>query len=364
MSNKLKNIFSNKECTIGGNFTFKDKESYKKFLDSLNSLQDTGNPIKVEGILSIRTGITNGNNYYPLMINDTPDAVFITPKYENIPMIVDTESGEKKIIFQRYSTSSGTILQTVEDAIVFLKFLFSDNGKIQFSYKMQIEFAETVEQVVESYQAAIYVFDHLLKPDDEQNVASDSDAIDTIKNSFFISYSFWKKLKQLQDIFKLSFNPTKIGKVSDMIPDIEELYLLLIEKRALRIKLASAQSIDTKVDIKKSPLKIGAKLNISFCSERVYYICEQKIVIYTANLLINAVIKEIEKTDTVITKLLYGDSDSMPMGISFTGYLTHDEAKAESTLIMHDNIRKNIYFEALTPQEYYEQELSIHHPTK
>ena len=49
-------------------------------------------------------------------------------------------------------------------------------------------------------------------------------------------------------------------------------------------------------------------------------VCGQDILIYTANLLENAVIKEIiENRETGKTKMLYDEADNNPMFISYTG---------------------------------------------
>ena len=100
---------------------------------------------------------------------------------------------------------------------------------------------------------------------------------------------------------------------------------------------------------------VGETINITFTSKVTYSICGQNIVIFTVNLLTNAIIKEIIKDENGVTKILYSDTDSMPMYISCTGFITSEEAETE-----HKNITRSKgqekYIGALTTNEYLRQE--------
>lgn len=61
------------------------------------------------------------------------------------------------------------------------------------------------------------------------------------------------------------------------------------------------------------------------------------------------IIKKIEKTEDGSTKILYGDSDSQPMYISYMGFKTVDEAKQEMKIVME---HKDRYVDALTFNEH------------
>lgn len=94
--------------------------------------------------------------------------------------------------------------------------------------------------------------------------------------------------------------------------------------------------------------KLSLIEDVTFTGKISYSIYEQSITIYTANLLSKAKIKEISETETGEVRILYVDTDSMPMYISCTGHKTSNEANEESNLIMRDKECTKKYREALT----------------
>lgn len=79
---------------------------------------------------------------------------------------------------------------------------------------------------------------------------------------------------------------------------------------------------------------------------------KQTVTLHTANLLVNALVKDIQESDDGTVKILYGDTDSKPMYISFSAFETSEEAKQESdTILQHDEI----YVNALTSNAYINQ---------
>lgn len=67
---------------------------------------------------------------------------------------------------------------------------------------------------------------------------------------------------------------------------------------------------------------------------------------------VNAIVKDIQKSDDGTVQILYGDTDSKPMYISFSAFETVEEAKhEENTILQHDEI----YVNALTSNAYINQ---------
>jgi len=93
----------------------------------------------------------------------------------------------------------------------------------------------------------------------------------------------------------------------------------------------------------------GSKLDITFISKIEYTMYGQKISVHTANLLSNAIVKQFEENEDGSKKILYDDTDSQPMYISYMGFKTIDEAKKEMSTIME---HKERYTDALTFNEY------------
>lgn len=346
---------------MGGNLKFRDQESYNKFLEALEAVYNEGHRVKVDGVSAFNTNMKDGDMVCPFMVETQPTEVIIGPSVETISITIDIIDGPKNIEIQRYYTKNDIIFQTKEDEIAFLKFSFSkDSHNVQFTYHMQVQFAKSAKDVMESYCTAIGILNFFFKPEHEQNSSKDLEMVHTIKKSLQLMYSFWEKLSLIEDELGLSFDPIKVGNMDDHIQDVEELYLLLIKREAVRVnaKLTSTESTGITLESNDKTLKIGQEIGLTFTSKTLYSIAEEDITIYTANLLSNAIIKEIIEAEEGATKILYDGTDSMPMYISCTGHKTSAEAEAENSLIMRDKARTQKYKEAWTVNEHYRRELS------
>lgn len=346
---------------MGGNLKFRDQEAYNKFVKALETVYNEGRMIKVDGVSAINTNMKDGDMVCPFMVETQPNEVIIGPSVETISVTIDIIGGQKNVEIQRYHTKNDVICQTKEDEIVFLKFSFSkDSHNVQFTYRMQVQFAKSVKDVEESYCTAIGILNFFFKPEHKQNAFKDLEMVHTIKKSFQLMCSFWEKLSLIEDELGLSFDPIKVGNMDDHIQDVEELYLLLIKKEAVRVnaKLTSIESTGITLESKDKTLKIGQEIGLTFTSKTSYSIAEEDITIYTANLLSNARIKEIVEDEEGATKILYDGTDSMPMYISCTGHKTSAESEAENSLIMRDKARTQKYKGAWTVNEHYRRELN------
>ena len=136
--------------------------------------------------------------------------------------------------------------------------------------------------------------------------------------------------------------------------DIDELYLLLCEKKVVRLsaKLTSISSTTVSMNNAEASLSIGDKIALTFVGSIEFNFLNQSVTLHTANLLINALVKDIQECDDGTVKVLYGDTDSKPMYISFSAFQTSEEAKRESeTILQHEGI----YVNALTSNAYITQ---------
>ena len=159
-----------------------------------------------------------------------------------------------------------------------------------------------------------------------------------------------EKIKLNRRRNKRFFDPSK-SNIKENVQDVEELYLLLIEKKLF----GRMQLIDRNNKSHLNLISISrnrTKFALTFIRKVTYTICEQNITIHTANLLYNAIIKEIIKNESGEMKVLYDDTDSAPMYISCTGYKSQEEAIIEQDLIIKDKERTKKYEEALTVIEY------------
>lgn len=350
MSNKLKDIFSNKMFDLGGTLHFQDSKSKKKFLEALQIVMNEGR--EVEGVSSLTTKVRDGDIEYPFLEHKNLINVSIAPSKEEVPFVLNTEYGEKTILFKRYQTTNEIILETDENEVVYFRIVFIRNtSKITFTYRTQPHLAKTVKNIIENYNTAIAFLNTIFIYKDSQDLSDGNAFIHNMKESILRLESFFKRLYSLEQELGLSFQPTQINDTEKDERELEELYLLLIEKKVIRLnsKLNAAESTLIKMELGDYKLEVGSKIALTFVGDSEYTICGKKISVYTANLLSNAIIKAVKEGEDGTIKILYGDTDDRPMYISYTGFKTKKEAEQEMKTIME---HKEKYIEALTVNEH------------
>ncbi len=348
MQNKLKDVFSNKKYEFGVSLLFTDPASKENFMKALNTMENDGKAVNIEGISKICTNIKDGTLSYPFLVENDISSVTVSPSIKSIPIIVNTEHGEKVINMEKYTTHRGFIFKTRDDEAVFLKFDCNINkGTIDFVYRIQPKFAKNLKEIVEKLTAALGLINSIFKPDNKKNIEDGNDAVVQIREYLQMERKFLNKLNKIEEFFNIIFDTSKINGLSDSdVRDAEELYTLIIEKKAVRLngKLTSSETTGIKFKLNTKIPKVGANIDLTFINKVIYSICGQNITVYTANILLNAVVKEILTDDNGETKVLYSDEDRKPMYISYTGFKTEDEAKQEFRVLMQN---KQKYVEAL-----------------
>lgn len=231
---------------------------------------------------------------------------------------------------------------------MYFKIVFTKNtSNITFTYRKQPHLAKTINDIVENYNIAIALLDTLFIYKDSQYLSDEYALIYNTRESFLGSESFFKRLHLVEQELGVSFQPMQINDIENDERDLEELYLLLVEKKIIRLnaKLNATESTGMTMKSGAHKLELGSEIDITFLQESEYTIYGQKISVHTANLLSNAIIKEIKEGEDGAIKVLYGDTDNRPMYISYTGFKSIDEAKQEMKTIME---HKEKYIEAMT----------------
>lgn len=352
MSNKLREVFSNQEHGYGCTLTFQDDESNNKFISALKTVFDEGKTVTVDGLAIMSTNIRDGDMAYPFITEMPISQIVVGPAIEPFSIVVDTKHGKMTAHLKKYQTSKEAVIETESNEVVFLRFAHIIGSKnINFTYRLQVKYAKSIKEIFESLQIATGVINHFFNPFDDKNIAAGAEALTGMRKSFEKTSSFFDRLTVIEDEFQLSFVPETIENIEDSVRDVNELFFLMVEKRAVRMseKLKATEATGVTFEPGTHIPEIGANIEITFRGECTYSIYGQEIHIYTANLLSNAVIKEIITDEEGFKRVLYGDVDSNPMYISCTGFKTEEEAKAEQERIMSD---KEKYTTALTVEEY------------
>jgi len=353
MPNKLKDIFSDSMFDLGGRIHFEDKKAHRQFLEALQIVWDEGKAVEVKGVTAVTTEAKDGEMVYPFLEHkDTITNFVVAPSREAVPFELNTKYGEKIVLFKRYYTTNATILETDENEIVYLKIVFiKGNPSITFTYRTQPQLAKTIKDIVESYNTTIAFLNELFKDSDKRASSDELVLIRNIKETFLKLESFFSILYLLEQELELSFEPAAINSTENDQREIEELYLLMIEKQVIRLNEKLTATETTGITVQAGYLKpeIGSKLDITFLSKIEYTVYGQKISVHTANLLSNSIVKQFEENKDGSVKILYDGTDSQPMYISYTGFKTIDEAEHEMRAIME---HKEKYTDALTFNEH------------
>ena len=356
MPNKLKEIFSDDMFNMSGTLHFRNGEAYKNFLSALEIVYAEGRVVPVEGVTSVSTTVGHLGTKFPLEEQTNITQFLVGPAVEPVPITLDVDGKEKTITLLRSRTKDKVSLRSEPDSIVAfnITFLLGEN-KHTLNYKTQFEKAKSIGEVADSFGIAAALLAHFYNREETTSSESANISISDIKEYFRRYTSFFRHLSAIESKLAISISPDLLKALSlEEQQDIDELYLLLCEKKVVRLsaKLTSISSTAVTMNNAEASLSIGDKIALTFVGSIEFNFLKQSVTLHTANLLINALVKDIQECDDGTVKVLYGDTDSKPMYISFSAFQTSEEAKQESETIMQ---HESIYVNALTSNAYITQ---------
>lgn len=353
MGNKLKEVFSDQEISIGAKINFKDHGAYKKFAEALEKVQEDGELVWINGVESVETSVKNGDSVYPISEAERIIDFAVGPSYEEVSFDVDTEYGKKVFVLNRYYINKGVILRNSEHSVVFLKFVFDkESEKVKITYKAQPEKAKSISELLEVYSIVLAFLNRLFSKDD---IKSEEDiSIKMIKDYFGHAITGYRKLEYVAQELGITFEPKDIVESEECWLDLEEIYLSLKEKKTIRLnaKVNETESQGMTVNQPKESIEVGTALSLTFVNNITYSLWGINVTLYAANLLSNAIVKEINWITDDEVKIVYGDEDSRPMYISYRAFKTEEEAEDEMRHIMEN---REEYENALTVGGYISQ---------
>lgn len=315
-----------------------------------------GRVVPVEGVTSVSTTVGHLGTKFPLEEQTNITQFLVGPAVEPVPITLDVDGEEKTITLLRSRTKDKVSLRSEPDSIVAfnITFLLGEN-KHTLNYKTQFEKAKSIGEVADSFGIAAALLAHFYNREETTSSESANISISDIKEYFRRYTSFFRHLSAIESKLAISISPDLLKALSlEEQQDIDELYLLLCEKKVVRLsaKLTSISSTTVSMNNAEASLSIGDKIALTFVGSIEFNFLKQSVTLHTANLLINALVKDIQECDDGTVKVLYGDTDSKPMYISFSAFQTNEEAKRESeTILQHEGI----YVNALTSNAYITQ---------
>ncbi len=353
MPNKIKDIFSDDMFNINGTLRFSDDEAYKNFLAAMEIAYAEGRVVPVEGVTSVATTVGHLGMKFPLEEHTNITQFFVGPAIEPVSISLDVGEEEKNITLLRSRTKDKVILRSEPGSIITFQFTFmlGENRQI-VKYKVQFENAKNIEEIADSFCLATGLLAKFYKHEEKKSAEKDKVSLSDVKRYFHYYEAFFKRLHAIENELELSISPSLLNELSrEEQQDIDELYLLLCKKQVVRLnaKLTSTDSTSMVVDHNVHNIGIGDKLALTFSSTIKFNFLRQKILLYTANLIVNALVKDVQEGSDGTVKILYSDTDSKPMYIAFSAFKTEEEAKQEAKSILQ---RDEKYINALTIDKY------------
>lgn len=352
MANKLKDIFSDDLPKYESTLKFQDNEAYRKFQAALEAVQNDGSAVPVDGVESISLYIQDHGIRFPLDQHTDITYFVIAPATESAPYSVTWPGGEKTYNFKRYRINEGIVLETDKNAVIYLKLVASQEAqKVRITYQIQYQYAKSIGEIEAELLACIYFILQFTRSTTRKEQSEEAGRIREIIRYLRYTKGFITRLSAVEQKLSVKFDPQKLNSLSrEDQQEIEDLYVLLCRELPLRLnaKLNSADISGIECSENEDVLTVGKTIALCFDKDVTYDLLGQQFTIYTANVLLNAIIKDFCRDGDKIT-VYYGDTDSQPIYISYSAYLEEGLAKQAATRNLG---AEKAYIEALTGIQY------------
>lgn len=347
MANKLREVFSKKESYINGAIKFNDTDSRRTFITALETVFKEGKTIGINGVDGISMRVESGTGTLPVENYTNVTDILVGPSKE--PFNIKLECNGEIIDFTLscYKIEKAFVIETPYNFIISTKIIVEEEtNKAKISIRPEIEKASDVESVLKS----ICIEEKLLKDyffaseDQKENLDMIFEYLSSIRELF-------DKLRFIENTFNIKFIPAAINiNEGESQRDLYEIYLLLIEKKVVRInaKITDTISGNYKFAQNETPIE-GKEISMTFIGNVEYYLWGQKLKLYSANLVNNVVVNAVETLEDGQFRILYRERESNPMYISYRGFITEEEAREELKHIMNS---KDEYINAKTISQY------------
>ena len=349
--NRLKDIFSTNPPLPEIKLLFQNAEAETQFEKAMYLAWDEGHPVNVEGVNGIIAYDSSTSRKMPFLFEDNLEGFMVGPSSETRAFDITTPKGRKNVSLGCFTSPKKTTLRTSKDSIIFQEFTFSSAGERTYNAKIQKERAQSVSQLADSYCIAIGLLEHFM-PDKDVESSADAEHLQGIKKALRFTYRFYMQLCALEKVLQRVIKPTDIEASIDEMAKVNELYLLLVQKIPLHFDGQINVTENNSVNLISNPgatLEVGKEILITFYREQDVSFCGISVHLYFVNILKHAIIKKIIDEGEQ-TRLIYGETDSNPMQLFFTAFLSEQEAAEE-----HANAKDKEaeYTKARTAADYF-----------
>ena len=166
-----------------------------------------------------------------------------------------------------------------------------------------------------------------------------------IRKQFKQSSDYYQRIRELLDVFSIEVDSKTAINESNPNFVIEEMYLLLVQKKIIKkndkLNYISTADVETP--------QVGQELFASYIDKCVFSFANQNRNFYIVKCVFGARIKSIEEFEDGKKTIYFEEKKDKPMFMSYSAYLTEEEAQFEIEHIM-DKHEEYIHAEHFTDQ--------------
>lgn len=356
MTSRLQKVFSHAQPeSYLGQIRFANSEFSKDFREKLEKMYVTGTSQKIDGVDSIELNQLINGEEYPLNNSNKIINCYIEPSIEPVEIDVETQYGKFAWNFYRTRLAEKIILSNSEKSIIVLKLEFLKTNILNLTVNSSPQHANSISEIIYVHSALLALFDRLFNGKPLQL----SDMISSVKNEL----EFWQRVHKIEESLSINFDPNVIDPrmLNEAMQEVDELYLLLVEKAFLRenrgFSSFTAGSFSRKMD---APIvNINDKFALNFNTNYEINIWGVKICVYSVCVAFNHIIDSIKENDEsgeVIVSLR--EDESNPRYISLRGFMSEKDQEEEHNRL-NENFSENIkaYENAETFEKLYKEKI-------
>lgn len=347
MANKLKDVFNKDEHFIKGTIRFKDVSASEEFRKAIDVVHKEGRTVQINGVEAMSMGIKSGTGTFPIESFETVTDLIIGPSPDEVNLKLEVAGEELEFPVIRYQYQNGGKIQTKESFPFNTTLIFDElTQTAKVNIKPNLAKAENVDGVLRS----ILIEKEFLKKFFSVDLESGTGLVDAL-NHLDDLYKLFEKLEYVEKTFEKKFNPSSVNLDDvDSIKDLIELCLLVRDKKVIRANARMNNATGKGFRLASDDeVIVGKEISMTFIWGMEYTIWNEKVELYTANLLNNAVVKSLEELEDGEIRIIYGEKESSPMYITYRGFISENEAKQELDRILEN---KNEYISAKTVEDY------------
>lgn len=351
MGNKLRSVFNKKEQFIRGTVRFKDVEASRDFRKALETVYKEGKAVHVDGVESVALGVESGAGMFPLQKMENLMNFVVGPVPDEVILKLEVDGEQIDFPVLRYSSGPVCKIQTKVNFPFSTTLILDENTKTtKVNFRPTLDKAENVATVLRSIKIEKSFLDKFISVDLENETG-----LDAVIEHLDGLYKLYEKLKYVEEGFKKKFVPGKIDLDNiESIKDLIELCLLLREKKVLRANVRLTDTTGNRLQIATDEeVVVGKEIALTFIWGLEYSLWNEKVELYCANLLNNAIVMAIDNLENGQSRIVYGEKENQPMYITYRGFISQSEAERELARIMDI---KEEYENAKTVEQYIAEE--------